>query len=84
MKDLSHFPKTDIRFWQKGVSRQRYTVNGRVRKIASNPATIHRRSNSESTLFISGTAPTPHTCRPTMLDSISITGKNIVSLFSRI
>jgi hypothetical protein len=28
MKDLSHFPKTDIRFWQKGVFRQPYTVDG--------------------------------------------------------
>jgi hypothetical protein len=28
MKNLSHFPKTDIRFWQGAVFRQPYTVDG--------------------------------------------------------
>jgi integrase len=31
MKDLSHFPKTDIRFWQNSVFRQPYTVDGQRR-----------------------------------------------------
>src|SRR5260221_2732862 len=31
MKDLSHFPKTDIRFWQNAVFRQPYTVDGQRR-----------------------------------------------------
>jgi len=31
MKDLSHFPRTDIRFWQNAVFRQPYTVNGQRR-----------------------------------------------------
>ena len=31
MKDLSHFPKTDIRFWQKAVFRQPYTVDDQRR-----------------------------------------------------
>src|SRR5258708_19372015 len=29
MKNLSHFSKTDIRFWQNAVFRQAYTVDGR-------------------------------------------------------
>jgi hypothetical protein len=29
MKNLSHFPKTDIRFWQRAVFRQSYTRNGK-------------------------------------------------------
>jgi integrase len=28
MSNLSHFPKTDIRFWQNSVFRQQYTVGG--------------------------------------------------------
>jgi integrase len=31
MGDLSHFPKTDIRFWQSAVFRQPYTVDGQRR-----------------------------------------------------
>ena len=31
MGDLSHFPKTDIRFWQSAVFRQPYTVDGQHR-----------------------------------------------------
>ncbi len=31
MKNLSHFPKTDIRFWQNAVFRQAYTDDGRRR-----------------------------------------------------
>jgi hypothetical protein len=31
MGDLSHFPKTDIRFWQGAVFRQPYTVDGQRR-----------------------------------------------------
>jgi hypothetical protein len=29
MKNLSHFSKTDIRFWQNAIFRQAYTVDGR-------------------------------------------------------
>jgi len=31
MKNLSHFPKADIRFWQRAVFRQPYVVNGQRR-----------------------------------------------------
>jgi hypothetical protein len=31
MKELSHLPKTDIRFWQKAVFCQPYTVDGQRR-----------------------------------------------------
>jgi hypothetical protein len=31
MKDLSHFPKSDIRFWQKAVFPSAYTVDGQRR-----------------------------------------------------
>ena len=31
MSNLSHFPKTDIRFWQSAVFRQAYTINGQRR-----------------------------------------------------
>jgi hypothetical protein len=31
MKNLSHFPKTDIRFWQTAVFRQPYIIDGRRR-----------------------------------------------------
>jgi hypothetical protein len=31
MKNLSHFPKTDIRFWQSAVFRQPYTVDSHRR-----------------------------------------------------
>jgi hypothetical protein len=31
MRGLSHFPKTDIRFWQNAVFRQPYTVDGQRR-----------------------------------------------------
>jgi hypothetical protein len=31
MGDLSHLPKTDIRFWQSSVFRQPYTVDGQRR-----------------------------------------------------
>jgi hypothetical protein len=31
MKNLSHFPKTDIRFWQNAILRQPYAVGGQRR-----------------------------------------------------
>jgi hypothetical protein len=31
MNDLSHFPTTDIRFWQNAVFRQPYTLDGQAR-----------------------------------------------------
>jgi hypothetical protein len=31
MRNLSHFPKTDIRFWQRAVFRQPYIVDGQRR-----------------------------------------------------
>src|SRR5260370_11575574 len=53
MKDLSHFPKTDIRFWQNAVFRQPYTVDGQRRLTKEWYA--HRQYGGKRQFFSLGT-----------------------------